>query len=136
MKECKECGKRFSPKYAQTRICSDECRANRLKANLKRHNLLRRYGITEEEWQEMFERQGKACAICRSTNAQRSDRFGWVVDHCHETGKIRAILCNKCNLGLGAFDDNEKLLFDAACYVLSFRNMIFEDLAKSQKERM
>lgn len=76
---------------------------------------LRRFGITQAQWDTMFTSQGNRCAICKSstTNVKR----GWQVDHCHETGKVRGILCNVCNVGLGHFKDDPAALRAAAEYI-------------------
>jgi Recombination endonuclease VII len=71
----------------------------------------RRYGITLEDYRALVKNQGNACAICK-----RSDR-PLVVDHCHVTGKVRRLLCNKCNVGLGCFSDDPSLLRAAAAYL-------------------
>lgn len=76
--------------------------------------LLRNYGITLEEKLAMITKQSNCCAICK-------EKFGAMkhthVDHCHTTGKIRGILCNHCNRGLGSFKDSPKLLQRAIHYV-------------------
>ncbi len=54
------------------------------------------YGIEPDEWNDMFERQGRCCAICRTTTP--GGRFNaWNTDHDHQTGKVRGILCARCN---------------------------------------
>jgi hypothetical protein len=58
----------------------------------------------------MLAAQGGVCAICRAAPAQH-------VDHDHETGAVRALLCFNCNGGLGQFKDNPTLLHAAAYYV-------------------
>lgn len=75
----------------------------------------RLYGITEEQYQEILESQGHKCAICGTTDPQHYGRF--VIDHCHTTGKVRGLLCNHCNRGLGAFMDNRQSLLSAINYL-------------------
>lgn len=53
------------------------------------------YGITKEQWDAMFAAQGSCCAICKSIDPHGSK--GWQTDHCHDTGKVRGILCADCN---------------------------------------
>lgn len=78
----------------------------------KRESRLReKYGLTLEKWEEMFESQGRKCAICRTDNP---GAVGWNTDHCHDSGKVRFILCCHCNRGLGAFRDNPELMRRAA----------------------
>ena len=72
------------------------------KANLKMY-----YNLTMEEYNGILSRQENKCAGCGiNTPGGR----GWVVDHCHKTRKIRGILCNHCNLGIGHAKDNIAIL--------------------------
>ncbi len=71
----------------------------------------RRYGITLSDYEIMYEQQEGKCYICSSHKLRLS------VDHCHSTGKIRRLLCNFCNIGLGAFKDNEEFLKKAIHYL-------------------
>jgi Recombination endonuclease VII len=73
------------------------------------------YGLTLEQWDRMVVQQRGCCAIC---GEQSRDLH---VDHCHETGTIRALLCQKCNRGLGLFDDDPDRLRTAARYVVKHR---------------
>ena len=75
---------------------------------------LKKYGITAEDWDILFERQGKVCAICRT---QDPEKRGWQTDHDHKTKKVRGILCNSCNNGLGRFKDNSEALIRASQYL-------------------
>jgi len=77
----------------------------------------RTYGISYKDYIGMQELQGNRCAICKSSESsnKRTDRF--FVDHCHATGKVRGLLCSKCNHGLGHFNDSPKLLLNAVKYL-------------------
>jgi hypothetical protein len=82
----------------------------------RRTDHLKRYGITINEWEKMFEKQGKICALCGSdVPAKHSNR--WNTDHDHDTGIIRGIICCSCNNGLGLFKDDPVLLRKAANYI-------------------
>jgi hypothetical protein len=74
------------------------------------YHLTRRYGITAAEADHMLRRQAGLCAICRTAAAAH-------VDHDHETGAVRALLCFNCNGGLGQFKDDPAVLRAAADYV-------------------
>jgi len=73
------------------------------------------FGITFEDWMKMHNNQKGRCLICNRTEQEIGRRF--CVDHCHQTGKIRGLLCDNCNTGLGFFKDNIKLLKKAIKYL-------------------
>ncbi|MAF30559.1 MAG: hypothetical protein CL819_15335 [Croceicoccus sp.] len=80
----------------------------------------RTYGVTGEQYEAMVEKQGGQCAICKTTEPGRGSGGGqtlFCVDHDHETGAVRSLLCRKCNAGLGAFADNPDRLTAAARYL-------------------
>lgn len=85
-------------------------------------HLKRTYSITASEYSIMLEQQGNVCAICKKPEtAIRNGKLQLLaVDHCHSSGKIRALLCHKCNQGLGAFHDDPLLLRAAAEYIEEF----------------
>ena len=76
-----------------------------------------RYGITADEYWALYESQGGKCRICGTTDGTRKDSKLLSVDHCHATGKIRGLLCTRCNAGLGHFQDNPVLLESALAYL-------------------
>ena len=78
---------------------------------------LRRYGISIDEYAELYRKQNGVCAICKSKETGHKKRLS--VDHCHETGEIRGLLCNSCNVGLGRFKDSIDLLTKAIEYLNS-----------------
>ena len=77
--------------------------------------LKRRYGITIEDYDYMLKEQGHRCAICRTDNPGGQGRFH--VDHCHDTGRVRGLLCSNCNHGLGKFQDSVLFLEQAIRYL-------------------
>ncbi len=82
----------------------------------RRKHLISKYGITHDDFLVMIQEQGYACAICGINLACLPDRLVHV-DHCHETSKVRGILCLSCNIGLGKFYDSPELLMSAALYL-------------------
>lgn len=80
---------------------------------------LRLYGITAEELEAMRLEQHDLCAICHEpeTMTYRGRPKTLSVDHCHDTGKVRGLLCAACNFALGKFKDNPALLRSAADYL-------------------
>jgi hypothetical protein len=73
------------------------------------------YGITVQEYDLLLNKQDNQCAIC-GTEACMTGRV-FAVDHNHDTGEVRGLLCGKCNIGLGQFSDNPALLVRAAAYL-------------------
>jgi hypothetical protein len=74
----------------------------------------RTFGLSADQVDEMIESQGGGCAIC----GRRPKRLASLhVDHCHEEGTVRGILCLGCNQGLGQFQHDPKLLRRAAAYM-------------------
>ena len=80
---------------------------------------LRKYGITPDEYQAKYKSQKGQCAICRY---EFTDRKSVHVDHCHESGKFRGLLCSQCNLGIGKFSDDPEKLARAAMYLRKSKN--------------
>lgn len=68
----------------------------------RRYYRLRLYGVSPEEYETMWAKQGERCALCNGTESGRG--FDWNLDHCHTTGRVRGILCHKCNLSLGHYE--------------------------------
>ncbi len=83
--------------------------------NCKNSELKRTFGISIHDYDEMFERQNGKCAICGSDKGGMGRSLA--VDHCHATGKVRGLLCQQCNKGLGHFRDSTVLLESAIKYL-------------------
>lgn len=94
-------------KYRQTNSYKNSC--------LKHY-----YHISLEEYNKLLKQQNNVCAICGKEESDKH-KNGIIkrlsVDHCHITGKIRGLLCNKCNKGIGMFNDNYDLLKQATAYL-------------------
>lgn len=91
------------------------------KERAKDKRLWAKYGITFRHFNEIGRRQNWECAICQikldphpPQKGARDDAA--CVDHCHQTGKIRGLLCVRCNIGLGYFRDDPELLDAARWY--------------------
>jgi hypothetical protein len=79
--------------------------------------LKRSYGITVEQYEEMFVTQGKMCKICKADKPGGRTKL-FFIDHCHKTQKVRGLLCMRCNTGLGLFMDNPEFLGQAVKYLM------------------
>ncbi len=87
--------------------------------------LQQRYGITAEEFERVFDSQGRKCGIC-DTGIDTDQRTGkpkaLSVDHCHITGRVRGILCKKCNMALGLLGDSIESMERALNYMRGISN--------------
>ena len=78
-----------------------------------------KYGVDPEWYAATLEAQNSRCAIC-GTNQWDSRGRRPSIDHDHETDRVRGLLCERCNLALGYFDDNPQILREAASYLEGF----------------
>jgi hypothetical protein len=78
--------------------------------------LKQQYGMTVAEYTAMLQSQGGVCGICRCLPEQTGLRR-LVVDHDHATGRVRGLICQSCNLGLGRFKDDPSILVSAIKYL-------------------
>ena len=95
------------------------CRARakkRAKHGFDAWSVMHYYGITVEQYEEAFARQGGVCAVC-GREPEEGRQKGLVVDHDHETRRFRGLLCRLCNVGIGVLNDDPEALRAAADYV-------------------
>ena len=140
MRECTKCGEskeltKFA--YRKSRDTYEgACRACKNKGHLEWKNkpenkqrvknqtrdchLRINYGITLEEYTVMYTTQEGCCDIC-GVAERHAARARLVVDHDHDTGAVRALLCGGCNAGLGQFKENPKALLKAITYLKRFK---------------
>ncbi len=106
--------------------CKKEWRSQHRKDNPEhyrildnRYDLKKNYGITQEQYKNMFEAQNGCCACC----GQSHELFkkGLHVDHNHTTGQVRALLCTECNPGIGYFQESIERLEMAVAYLKKFK---------------
>jgi hypothetical protein len=107
-KDCKKCGFEQELTEFPTAPGNHDGRGNTCKLCIKSKRLMDLYGITIEDWNEMYDAQGGKCAICGAFGTRDK---GLYVDHSHKTNKVRALLCQNCNALIGhAFELPERLL--------------------------
>ena len=84
----------------------------------------RKYGITKEQYDKLLQQQGGGCAICGRTEEPDGRKLS--IDHDHNTGDVRGILCNNCNNGLGSFGDDIEGMHKAINYLQNppFKNAL------------
>ena len=89
--------------------------------NLKRR--LKRFGLTVEQYHAMVTAQNTRCAICQSESTKNAASPFFRIDHCHATNTFRGLICDRCNIGLGAFQDRPSVMFAAAQYLLRHQDV-------------
>lgn len=110
-KQYKPSNEYYNNKSGKTSICKI-CSHIRSKTYNKEIGRYKKYGITKDTFIQLIDSQDGKCAIC--SNSLDNEIH---IDHCHSTGKVRGILCGKCNKGLGLFDDNVNYLTKAIKYL-------------------
>lgn len=113
-KACRECSAKYSNDYKEKTGPEVRKSQYRRSAYLKR---LRKYGITEDQHISMRIEQDDLCAICLEPQKPSKVAQELVIDHCHETGRVRGLLCSTCNISLGGFRDSPDLLLSAVAYL-------------------
>lgn len=94
---------------------TDEEKAERAR-KIQEQVILKFWGLTPEDRQLLLNSQDGGCAICGKLD-ERSRHGRLHVDHCHKTGRIRGLLCNRCNRGIGWLLDSVDLLEKATQYL-------------------
>lgn len=104
-----------SRRYMDKEITGDR------KRYFRNRDLKWKFGITIEDYERMLENQANRCAICGGYQVIKGDNL--YVDHNHQTGKVRGLLCHYCNVGIGMLKDNPQILQNAIDYLrLDSRN--------------
>jgi hypothetical protein len=94
------------------------------KESAKLAGMMYRHGLTQEAYESMLAGQGNVCAICGTSEWPK---LGPEVDHDHDTGEIRGILCHKCNWGLGLLGDKKETLALALGYLNANNKITLEE---------
>jgi len=116
--QCRQCRSKYAKQYRTTEGYK-KSQKKYLKSKKKQTRDLKQYNLTLEDYDKMFEKQKGVCAIC----GQPEDSKVWgtvrrlSVDHDHKTGKVRGLLCVRCNRGIGYFQDNVRILAQAISYL-------------------
>jgi hypothetical protein len=119
---CKECALNMSPSDKQHIHvqCWRKGKSDHISRQRSQKRNEDKFRVSPEEYAQMFEKQGGVCAICKKANT-RVSAAGRVmllaVDHDHVTGKVRGLLCTRCNLGIGYFRDNPTIVNAAVAYL-------------------
>jgi hypothetical protein len=99
--------------------CVNESNKNSRKEYSRSYDLKRSYNISLDQYNDMFNKQNGCCAICKKhiSELDMKRKKNLCVDHCHETDKIRGLLCDKCNRGIGLLKDSIEVLESAIYYL-------------------
>lgn len=112
-RECGWCEVTFTSTDGRKLYCSADCaRIGQLLDEIGG-----KYGLAVKQYRRMYVAQGETCAICRNPESGPG-RFMLCIDHCHESGQVRGLLCSNCNRAIGLLRDDPKVIATAAKYVL------------------
>ena len=135
IRNCAKCGLEFEPiatvgrGYCYCKACCSSKRKMDWKNNKdhirevnRRSHIKTKYGLSYEEYQSLILKQDGKCAICGTKEGTRRSAKSLAIDHCHDTGQIRGLLCQPCNTVLGMFKDDIDLFNKAIKYLQSSEN--------------
>lgn len=105
---CKQCRARLAKEKRKLKPKADSI-----------YRKLRRYGLTEDQYQKILKEQDFACQICK-TKEPSSVHTAFYIDHDHATGEVRGLLCRRCNLILGYANDNLDILEASIAYLKKY----------------
>lgn len=117
---CRECARRLGKQLENTDEAKQKRRQDYLdnKSRMKNNHLLKKFGITYEEYQGMLVEQGGKCAICGKTPEENGKMLA--VDHCHKTKQLRSLLCSSCNICIGFIEKNNLSLTNIDNYLKKY----------------
>ncbi len=119
--QCKVCEVAYTRAWRKVLQQNDPEEYRQYQLRDRRRKRLSEKKVSEKDYREMMEKQNGVCAICgrlESTHKRgrvNPDRLS--VDHCHKTGKVRGLLCGRCNRAIGLLRDNPALCRAAATYL-------------------
>jgi hypothetical protein len=117
--------------YAYTcKDCNEEWRKSN-KNVLKNSTLQKLYGITLQEYEDLLKMQNGVCAICGCPEIESN--FGLHVDHNHETGQVRGLLCKNCNIALGITRESKEILFSMINYLEKYSKVQLKEKIKLEE---
>ncbi len=106
---CRDCQKKYRKR--------NRARSDSERDTSRKRYLAKKYGITYEDYDNIFSAQNGLCKICLKSSEKML-----VIDHDHDTGKVRGLLCSKCNVGLGCFMDDRVAMRRAILYLEAAQN--------------
>ena len=118
--KCRSCGEtkprnEFHAERRSKRGLRSECKSCRKDNSYRDAYYKKKYGISLQDYNDMFATQEGCCSICGRHQVEFKKSLH--VDHCHDTGKVRELLCQSCNTGIGSLQDDPELLRVAIEYL-------------------
>ena len=128
IKPCPVCQTTEHPKAQSKGFLCKPCASNRANQwnrdnpdQLRNRHIKKTYGLSYEEYQEMFDKYDGTCWVCREPEIDKHAKTGAIkslaVDHNHHTGKVRGLLCRRCNVSLGLLRDSTEILNNMITYM-------------------
>lgn len=120
---CKTCDNKARMRSRNRNIPPKE---NKTKIGYRDRWLRSKYGITLQEYDTKLKQQKYCCAICLTTSPagegiRKTRELSFAVDHDHDTGQVRGLLCNLCNRALGFFQDSGEIVYTAYSYLSKYK---------------
>lgn len=112
--------KRLKKRYQSYGKQYYEKNKNKLNRASRWRRIKEKYGLTPQTFYELLEDQGGCCAVCKGHDP--GNKYGWHIDHCHDSNRVRAILCHYCNVALGNAKECPERLRALADYIESGRD--------------
>lgn len=116
---CKDCYReRQKARYHERKAIDPDGLAEEMRQRARRYQLAK-YGLSVEDYETMYQAQDGRCMVCRAENTPgpQNTLGNFAIDHCHDTGEVRGLLCVPCNVGIGNLRDDPALLRAAADYL-------------------
>lgn len=127
--QCKDCKRAWDKEWLAKRptYFKDDYQRRKATGDARHRQLLAKFGLTLEQYNVMKAAQNNRCAICGDEELPTWKKC-LAVDHDHDTGQVRELLCGSCNNGLGKFRDDPELLTVAAMYLRRHKGAAYEPL--------
>jgi len=119
---CKQCSDKIHSEYVKDNISKvrEYSRNSYNPEKVRKQHLKRYYGLESKQYDDLFLKQNGSCAICGTH--QKDIKMALNVDHNHNTGEVRGLLCHSCNRGIGLLKDSKDILKNAIGYLEKCKN--------------
>lgn len=109
--------------FRERKMAGDRAYRQRYPHRMRERNLRTKYGITIADFDRLSAEQGGKCAVCDRVPAGHGKSGTLHVDHCHELGVIRGLLCDSCNRAIGLLGDSPAVLAKASMYLVRHKSV-------------